>query len=130
LRLYGNQTHFRSLASIENAISTFKIENANSSTKIWDITDPKHPILQKGILSEKIFSFGALTGELKEFIAFNDSELLIPEAPRKINNQNLHATGSVDLLIVTHPEFLSEAERLADFRENHDGLNRSASKRQ
>jgi hypothetical protein len=122
LKLYGNQTHFRSLASIENAISTFKIENANSSTKIWDITDPKHPILQKGILSEKIFSFGALTGELKEFIAFNDSELLIPEAPRKINNQNLHATGSVDLLIVTHPEFLSEAERLADFRENHNGL--------
>jgi len=122
LKLYGGQTHFRSLSSIENAISTFEIQSANTSTMVWDVTDPLHPLQQKSHLSGDIFLFGTLTGTLKEFIVFDNSQFLIPEKPQKIENQNLRATGSVDLLIITHPQFVSEAERLADFRKNNDGL--------
>lgn len=121
LKLYGSQTHFRSLQSRQNAISTFIMANVMSTTRIWDITKPLQPIEQKNAISRNNLSFGTITGELKEFIAFNDSDYLIPEKAVKIPNQNLHATQGIDVLIVTHPDFLSEAQRLADLRENHDG---------
>jgi hypothetical protein len=122
LKAYGNQTHFRSIESTENAISTFVIEGAASNDRVWDVTDPLQPIIQKYATSSNELKFGALTGELREFVVFDPQELIIPEKPREIKNQDLHATPPVDFLIITHPAFLPEARRLADFRENHDGL--------
>jgi hypothetical protein len=121
LKLFGSQTHFRSQQSTQNAISTFAMANVMSNTRIWDITNPLQPIEQKNAHSGNILTFGTITGELKEFIAFNDSDYLVPEKAVKIPNQNLHATQGIDVLIVTHPDFLSEVQRLANLRENHDG---------
>ena len=41
----------------------------------------------------------------------------------KIENQNLHNFGSeIEYVIITHPNFLSAANRLAEFHENEDNL--------
>lgn len=122
LKLFGKQTHIRSLASVENAMSTFIVDGATPSTKVWDITNPQQPALQKSSFSGSELIFGTLTGDLKEFIIFDESGFLVPEKSRKINNQNLHGTNSVDLIIITHSEFITEAKRLADFREQNDQL--------
>ena len=122
LKLYGNQTIFRSLESTQYATSTFEIENGSAAFRIWDITDPLNPYNQKFSLDGNIASFGTLSGELKEFIIFTSEEYLVPEKAVQIQNQNLHASQNVDFLIVTYPGFSGEAERLADFRRNHNGL--------
>jgi hypothetical protein len=121
LKLYGSQTRFRSLQSTQNAISTFKLADVPSNTRIWDITNPLQPIEQKTAVSGNNLYFGAITGELKEFIAFSNTDYLIPEKAMKIPNQNLHASQGIDFLIITHPDFLSEARRLANLREQQDG---------
>ncbi len=122
LKLFGNQMRFRSVASTGNAISSYTITNAASTFKIWDITNPLKPYIQKFSLNSDEVQFGAFSSELREFIIFNNAEYLIPGKTIKINNQNLHGAPNVDLLIVSYPGFLSEAERLADLRRSHDGL--------
>jgi len=122
LKLIQNQTGFRSLASTQNTISTFEIEEGNKVFQIWNVTDPLKPFNQKFSINGNNASFGALSGDLQEYIVFQDIDYLIPEKAQKIHNQNLHSTGNIDFLIVSNPHFLSEAERLAALRESHDGL--------
>ncbi len=122
LRLFGSQTIFRSLASTQNAISTFEIGGGNSTSQVWEVTDPLKPYKQKFSTNGSNITFGAFSSELREFVVFNDQDVLIPEASAQVMNQNLHASSNVDFLIVTYPGFKNEAERLADFRRNHDGL--------
>ena len=40
----------------------------------------------------------------------------------RVENQDLHALPHCDMLIVTAPAYLSEANRLAEYRRSHDGL--------
>ncbi len=122
LKLYEDQTLFRSLSSTQNAISTFEIEGGNTTSQVWEVTDPLKPYKQKNSINGSNITFGAFSSELREFVVFNDNGLLIPEPSIKIQNQNLHASPNVDFLIVTYPGFKSEAERLADFRRNHNGF--------
>ncbi len=122
LKLYGNQTRFRSLASTQNAISTYEIDNAGSVFQIWDITDPLRPYNQNFLRNGEKAIFGAFSDELHEFIAFSDKDLPAPGKPVKLPNQDLHGSPAVDFLIVSHPAFVPEAERLADLRRSHDGL--------
>ena len=58
---------------------------------------------------------------LKEYIVFNDEYKSIKQFGT-VENQNLHALQGVDMLIVSAPEFVSQANRLAQFHRDHDGL--------
>ncbi len=122
LKPYGTQTHFRSLESLNHAISTWKISNTGSAFSVWDVTDPLVPVFQQTEISGSNLSFGAISGSLNEYIIFETNKALTPEKMLKVPNQNIRATPDVDFLIITHPLFLSEATRLADLRRNHDGL--------
>lgn len=122
LKLYGSQTGFRSLESTKNAISTYEIEEGNAAFQIWDVTEPQKPYNQKFSTNQNKASFGAFSSELREFIIFTNQDFFIPEKAVKVPNQNLHGSLNVDFLIVTYPGFKREADRLAEFRRNHDGL--------
>ena len=122
LKMYGSQMHFRSIASVKpNSISTFQLSNYNSSTSVWDITNPLTPNLILGQSVGSQFSFNIPTDSLREFIAFNGSYLSV-NLMGEIENQDLHALRNVDYLIVSPPLFLEQANRLASFHEN-TGLN-------
>lgn len=121
LQLFGNQTQFRSIASTQQPQSTFQIGLANAQTRVWDVTQPTDALLQETALSSTIISFGTTTSTLKEFIAFN-SNIPAPKLIGKIANQNLHGLNTPDLLIITHPDFKSEAQRLKTHREVNNGL--------
>ncbi|MCK5703287.1 MAG: hypothetical protein KAI29_19130, partial [Cyclobacteriaceae bacterium] len=123
LKLYENQTRFRSLESVQYAISTYEIEGDSPTFQVWDVTNPLRPYNQKILLNGSNATFGAFSSELREFVIFKGQDFLIPEKATKIHEQNLHASANVDFLIVTYPGFKSEADRLAELRRNHDGLN-------
>ncbi|GAB4133928.1 MAG: type IX secretion system sortase PorU [Raineya sp.] len=122
LRLYGNQTVFRSIESLSASSSNFVVSNVSADTKIWDISNPLQAKNQQFTFSNGQATFGANSSSLKEFIVWQGSDFPSPQFVGTIPNQNLRATPTPNLLIVAHPDFLPEAERLATFRRSNDGL--------
>lgn len=124
LLMEGSQMIFRDTRSLGFPVSTFRLGKANAGTIVWDVTDPLAPQRQEGSLNGTEFVFGAATGgELKEFIAFDqNSGFLSAEAKGKIENQNYHGIADVDMVIIYHKDFQSEAERLASHRRSFSNL--------
>jgi hypothetical protein len=123
LMMAANQMPFRNLNSVgQNRVSEFRVGNTNSDIKIWDVTDPTNVMLQQTTQQGFEMVFKLSTNLLREFIAFNPNNALSVEFVEKVANQNLHGVSVPDLLIVTHPLFVDEANRLADFHLNYSGL--------
>ena len=60
---------------------------------------------------------------LNEFVAFSESAAYTEiEYVGSVPNQNLRSYTDIDYVIVTHPDYLSEASRLANFRIMNDGI--------
>ncbi|RYY61142.1 MAG: type IX secretion system sortase PorU, partial [Chitinophagaceae bacterium] len=117
----GRQLLFRDWSSVGSGGATFQLSGATAATAVWDVTDPFDARAVSGTLSGGTFSFGAPTDRLREYAAFG-TDFPVPVAGGSIPNQDLHATTPADLLIVTHPAFLAQAQQLAAFHRQHDGL--------
>lgn len=117
LNLYDKQTIFSSSESIKNTISTFEIGASKTDMYIWDITDSSTPINQRFALSNNTARFTTNTVVLKKFIAFTPN-VESPKFESKVATQNLHDLSTPNLIIVTHPDFLHEANRLAAHRQS------------
>lgn len=122
LKLYGTQTAFRSIESLQYRAVKFSLNEVNTNLKIWDITNPLQAQNQLYTLQNQKLSFGVSTSTLKEFIIFNNTNFLEPVTFLKINNQNLQSLETPDLLIVTSESLRKQANRLADFRRQNDKL--------
>ncbi len=122
LKLTGTSTYFRSPQSLTHPSNTYKIGQATNETVIWDVTDPQNIALQEYSLNGEVASFGANNQTLREYVAFKGQDFPLPISVDPVENQNLHGTPVPDFLIITHPEFLPEALRLANFRSQNDQL--------
>ena len=108
--------------SVGNNTAEFVVRNATAGTQVWDITDPLNPLRMQGNLSGSDFRFINNCSRLREYVAFNPTNFLIPVAVGKISNLDLHNAAPTDFLIVTHPNFLSQAQRLAQLHQQQNGL--------
>ncbi|GAL87618.1 hypothetical protein MYP_4848 [Sporocytophaga myxococcoides] len=125
LQLYGNQTSFRSLQSLNNSISEYSIAGTNNSELIWEITDPLFVKNQNYDFKSGQSSFSANSSILKEYIIFKPDNVSAPAFESRVENQNLHGitqSGIPDNLIITTDEFLKPANELAQFHKNFDNL--------
>ena len=113
---------FRDWNSVGNNIGEFIISNANNTTQVWDITNPPSPLQMTGNFSANEFRFVHDCSRLREYVAFNPANTLVPVSAGRIANQNLHNSQTADFLIVTHPALLIQAERLANFHRKKDNL--------
>ena len=125
LLMTENQMMFRSLeADGTGQVVRYQLGNASAELTVWDITDPVDPGKVSTQFSGGQVVFNALADTLRQYIAFyNGAGLYKTEFVGQIDNQNLHSVKNVDLLIVTYPDFMDEAKRLADFHRKKDGLN-------
>ncbi|MCB0380239.1 MAG: type IX secretion system sortase PorU [Flavobacteriales bacterium] len=122
LSMVGNQLFFRDVNSVGTGnISQFNISNAANVIKIWDITDPLNVKGQQFVQGNSI-SFVANTDTLREFVALTNSYETQVYPFGKIDNQNLHGLSQQDYVIVSHPDFLVQAEQIADFH-RQEGMN-------
>lgn len=117
-----NQLLFRDWQSVGNNIGDFSISNATATTVVWDITDPLTPLRMQTNLVNSDLHFVNDCSRLREYVAFNSNNFLIPTPVGRIQNQNLHNSTPRDFLIVTYPSFLSQAQRLAQFHQQQDHL--------
>ncbi len=125
LRLPGNgHLSFRNINSVSSfGVSKFTIGNSNDQVKIWDITDPLMPKLQESAYNSGETSISVKTSNLKEFIAFENSHFKSTVYIGQVNNQNLHGSSPVDLLIISPPIFKDQAQRLATLHDSLDEMN-------
>jgi hypothetical protein len=122
LRYGGNPLIFRSVNSLDQSISNYTIGNANGNLRIWDITNPIESKIQSGALNGTDFNFGAFSDQLRQYITFDAANAPVPTVFELIVNQDLHSAIVPDMVIISAPEFLAEANRLATHRQTKDNL--------
>lgn len=121
LTFTGGQMHFRSIVSAgDGNISRFTL--AGGSAQVWDVTSQANVGRINVSNSGNSTTFTLETNVIREFIAFDGSEFLSVEFDQVVPNQNLHSERNIAYAIVTHPDFLEEAQRLAAFHREHSGL--------
>jgi hypothetical protein len=115
----GSQMKFRDSRSAGvGKITSFNFNSGGQNVSVWDITDPT-TIIDQDYNSQ---GFTVETEVLRQFIAFSDASFLTPALNGSVENQNLHGLPQTDYVIVSHPNFLSEANRLAEFHRNFNNL--------
>lgn len=123
MTLNGGVLNFKLPTDGDNSVSTYVVGGANSAMQVWDISDYANPILMQGSLNGGNYTFKSRHDKmLKEYYAFDGSQVLKPENVGTISNQNLHGLPAVDYIIVTHSNFINEANRLADYHRSFSGL--------
>jgi len=105
--------------------SQYFLSAANSSVQIWDITDPQNI---SNIVTQTVngkLSFTDTSTSLKNYLAIDptaSSAFPKPEVVGVVPNQNLHSITQADLVIITHPNFLSQAQTLAQAHQTRDNM--------
>ncbi|MCB2219394.1 MAG: type IX secretion system sortase PorU [Bacteroidetes bacterium] len=124
LKMTKGQVQFREMTCVnDGAITRFTVSNTNDETDIWEVTDYMNPSRIESEFTNEETSFTVETNTLREFIAFDRSHLKSPQFVKQVENQNLHGAGPFDYIIVTHPLFNNEAERLKALHETYNGFN-------
>lgn len=121
LSFVGNYFYFRDLNSVAAGnISAFELLNLPANGFVWDVTDRQHPKRVNGNSAGSVYQFNLKTDSLREFVASNGVSFSVPSFVGTVQPQNLHALEYADLLIVTNPAFVSEANRLADLHRSQN----------
>ncbi|MFY0626071.1 MAG: type IX secretion system sortase PorU [Reichenbachiella sp.] len=101
--------------------SGYQISGATATTKVLDISNPVEPKVQNIIIDGNTAMFRPNNGST-QFVSYNDGQEQIPIFIESIQNQNLHGLGSAEAIYITHQNFRTEVERLANFRLANDGI--------
>jgi hypothetical protein len=124
LIMNGSQMEFRSvLGAGQGKVTEFRLTaNAGQQITVWDVSNG-HDVRQMEPQAEgTLHKFRVPTDTIREFIAFDGSDFLTPTFVGAVANQDLHSAVVVDYIIVSHPSFAHEAERLAAFHRDHSNL--------
>ena len=108
--LFGNYTH--------------KLYNVNSNVQVWDITDLQNVVKLPTQFSGDSLVFVDDKSVIKEYVAVDvkSDKFLQPQVVGRVSNQDLHALGQADMLIIAHSDFVDAANRLARLHMEYDGM--------
>ncbi len=122
LNFTGGQMSFRNSRAAQPGISRFDVSGFNGSSRIWNVTHPADAAEVPVSVTSTGCTFNKQGGRLEEYVIFDGTGFFSPLFIETIENQDLHNHAYPDLIVVTHPDFRQQADRLADFRRTNDGL--------
>ena len=95
----------------------------NVKYKFWDISNQyvPHQVNSKSIAGAMYIGIPD-TLNISRILAFDESQLSAPKFTTAIENQNI-LDKDVDMVIISHPDFVSAANELANFRKSNNQLN-------
>ncbi len=122
-----NQTQFnyrdQRLAAGPGTFAKYILTNNSLKTPlIWDVTDPGNIVSQNYTSTGTDIEYVASSDSLREYCIFTTDQAYAPTACSSVQNQNLHGLLQADFIIVTHPLFMEEAQRIAKLHEQYDTL--------
>ncbi len=118
----GDQMMFRKVIGSGNSIAKYNLLQANQDVTVWDVSSPVNPKKIVAQLDGSGLTFKYDAANFHQFIAFTQNNFLTTQFVEDVENQNLHSYKNIDLLIVTHSDFLAEADSLANFHRTNDGM--------
>jgi hypothetical protein len=133
LQGYGKQFLFQyDLSAANFGIVNYTVSNAVGISQVWDITD-LYNVTKIENLKQDSFAFKANLGELRKYVALDDTDYFAPlkENKPKVPNQNLKGTvfknsqgefQDIDYVIITPNSLLTQAEKLANFHRSYSKL--------
>ena len=89
---------------------------------IWDVSTPDDVKQQNYRLQSAKAKFKINTNTEKRWFAFDIDQSVKPDAIRLIENQNLHQLSQAEMLIITHPLFIKQADELAALHSEIDNM--------
>ncbi len=122
LRNYNGNFIFRDAVNLGSGIRTRFNIASNRTLTVLDVTNPVSPFIMEGDFQNNIYGFTTTSDSLKTFAAYDGTNYLQVNFAGKIANQNLHALPYADGFIITHPNFYTEANRLAEHHRKKDLL--------
>ena len=103
-------------------VARYTIDGANSTVKVFDVTDPSGMTCVTGSLSGSAYVFDAPASSLKEYVCVNlNGSIPSPTIEGNVANQNIHGYQP-DMVIITPEAFKKQAARLAEVHTENDGL--------
>ena len=123
LKFSGGQMLFRNADIVgPGNIAEYAIVTSKSDAVVWEITNHLSPVKVETTYESGSLKFRLPADSLREFVVFDNSGFYTPEFSGNVSNQNLHGNSQVDMIIVTHPDFLTYANQLADLHRSYDDL--------
>jgi hypothetical protein len=125
LRMAGEQFRFRDTEIFgPGIIGHYTITDGTDDLMVWEITDHNNTARVETTFTNenRNVDFIIPLEHMREFVAFSPRELMTPAKMQAMPNQNIKGLPAADMLIISHPTLMSEAEVLADFHTAHSGL--------
>ncbi len=110
------QLVFRDTASVAaGETAAFRISNPRSDASVWDVTDFSAALKIPVASQSNQLSFIRSVSSLRTYVVFSAAAASRVTVEGIAGNQDLHGLAPADMLIVTDPNLLQAAERLASF---------------
>lgn len=127
LKMTGNAMSFRNIDNTNKYYpawsNKYQLENALSGVEIWNVTAHDSVYIESTVQEGNLLTFVKKAYPLQEFVAVKtNAEFPSPEIVGKVSNQDLHGLPMCDMVIISHPDFMEEAERLAEAHWQKSGL--------
>lgn len=89
---------------------------------VWDVTNPLSAIEMRTQSSGSTLQFTNPVDCRRDYVVFAASQALTPVSVTALSHQDLHGHAVPDMVIVSHPQFLGQAQRLGMLHEVMEGL--------
>ena len=126
LTMVGSVMPFQNVDFLGQANNNqYLLSNANSKIQIWDITDPQNITQIATSTVNGKMSFTDSGNDIKNYLAIDPTASSVfnkPDIIGVVPNQNLHGIAQADMVILTHPDFLPEAQTLAQAHRDKDKM--------
>lgn len=117
LRMPGAQLRF----TLRN--NQASLDKATGSTVVWDITKPLSIVQMNATLSGSTLRWANDYTNARTYVAFDPTATLPePTYVGTVANQDIHGEEVPDMVIFSPSAWISEAQRLADFHRENDGI--------
>ncbi len=125
LKMRGNELAINNTTYLNNSKNTkFLLANANSSTKIWRVTDGVNIEEMPTSWQNDTLVWVGSNKEAEQYVALNvdTKNWKKPQKVEVVKNQDLHALRNIDYVIICPEEFVEQATRLAKKHEEVDHI--------
>lgn len=126
LKMAGSSMQFQNVDYLgTGSYNQYQLSDANSNIQIWDITDQQNIAKMPTTTSNAKMIFVDSANEIKNYIAIDPTaknSFSTPVVVGVVPNQDIHAIMQADMVIITHPNFLSQSQTLAQTHREKDNF--------
>lgn len=115
--------YFKNYESKDYNTSEYQISNVPNGIVLYDVTNPYDIKIQPYFTDNNNIVFRDQNNKNLKSYLLSDGNTLSPNFESTIANQNLHGVNLADFIIISHPNFLDAANKLAEFHRTYDNMN-------